>query len=387
MSHLPHKRVVYALLTVLTLLLAACGGGGSAESESPAESAAETAEEEATTEGGESEEETAGEEETASETAAAGGDDLIEGRPEPADEAPDEEVRIAMIGFSNNPYWVVVESGATAANEVLSSRNGSVDWIVAGAQIDVPTVDAAIRAAVAQGYSAVGFFIAGEGNCALIEELAGQDVPTGAYNTLLPCVEESGGVINYAQAQVEAGQLAAEQMIELSGGGPGTVGIVTSQFTAPGAEQRRMGFIEGLEGSELTPVNEGVEARDSASDTFTATQNFIQSSEDLVGIYATAGGPFGAAQAVAAAGRQDDLTVIGFDITPENIAVLEDGSMDGVIGQDAFGQGYNVAIELYNAVVTGETPEEVLVPAESPFVTPDDLAELEQLEPGAVGAS
>ncbi len=113
-------------------------------------------------------------------------------------------------------------------------------------------------------------------------------------------------------------------------------------------------------------MGEGVEAKDSASNTFTAAQNFLQSNTDLVGIYATAGGPFGAAQAVAAAGKQDTVKVIGFDITKENIDAIKNGSMYGVIGQDAFGQGYNVAIELFNAAVTGKNPDSVTQEANAP---------------------
>lgn len=390
------RRTLRALAAValLSLLLFACSSGDTTETadDQPAdatEAAAATSEgaSAATTEDAAASESAGASESDASESAGGGGE-LIADRPEPTDQTPDEEVRIAMIGFANNPYWVVVESGAQEANKVLAERNGSVDWIVAGASIDVATVNAAVRAAAAQGYDGIGFFIAGEGNCQTIEDLTADGTALGVYNTQLECVEESGGIIDYAQAQFEAGQTAAENMIEMTGG-EGSVGIVTSQFTAPGAEERRMGFIDGLEGSDLTPVNEGVEAQDSASDTFSAAQSFIQSNDDLVGIYATAGGPFGAAEAVEEAGKSEDITVIGYDITPENLEVLRNGSMDGLIGQDAFGQGYNVAIELYNAAVTGEGPDEVLQDAFSPFVTLDNLDEYdpEQNPVGTLGTS
>lgn len=309
------------------------------------------------------------------ETSQAPGTAPIEGRPAPVDQQPESALKIAMIGFANNPYWVSVQAGAEYANDVLQSHNGSVDWITAGDNIDVQTVSNAIKGAAAQGYSGIGFFIAGEGNCADIEALASDTVKLGAYNTLFPCVESSGGTVNYAQEQFKAGQLAAQEMIKATGDKAGSVGIIVSQFTAPGSEQRRKGFIEGLEGSNLTVIGEGVEAKDSASNTFTAAQNYLGSNADLLGIYATAGGPFGAAEAVAAAGKQDTVKVIGFDVTEENIAAIKDGSMHGVIGQDAFGQGYNVAIELFNALVTGQNPDPVLQEAYSPFVSAENVAD------------
>jgi ribose transport system substrate-binding protein len=302
----------------------------------------------------------------------------IPGRPQPVDNASNKKVKIAMIGFANNPYWVSVKKGVDTANKVLSSRGGEVKWIVAGANIDVPTVNQAINAAATQGNNGIGFFIAGDGNCPTIKALAAKKVATGAYNTLFPCVESSGGVIDYAQQQVDAGRNAAKELIKATDGKAGKVGIIVSQFTAPGSEQRRQGFLEGLKGSKITPVGKGVEAKDAAGATFNAAKDYLTSTSDLVGIYATAGGPFGAAQAVKAAHKEDSVKVIGFDFTPENLAAIRDGSMYGVTGQDEFGQGYNVAISLYNSVVAGQKPDKVLQPAISPFMT---KANIDQLDP------
>jgi len=302
----------------------------------------------------------------------------IPDRPQPADNATGKKVRIAMIGFANNPYWVSVKSGVDAANAVLSSHNGEARWIVAGANIDVPTVNQAITAAGTQGYNGIGFFIAGEGNCPTVKALTAKGIAVGAYNTLFQCVATNGGIINYAQQQVEAGRNAAKHLIEAVGDKAGKVGIIVSQFTAPGSEERRKGFIEGLKDSKISIVSQGVEARDSAGATFNAAKDYLSSTPDLVGIYCTAGGPFGAAQAVKAAGKEATVKVIGYDFTPENIAAIRDGSMYGVTGQDEFGQGYNVAMTLYNAVVGGPKPAQVLQPAISLFMT---KANVDQLDP------
>jgi ribose transport system substrate-binding protein len=303
----------------------------------------------------------------------------VEGRPAPARRA-DEKTRIAMIGFANNPYWVAVQQGADAANSVLADYNGEVDWIVGGSTIDVPTVNAALNAASSQGYDGVGFFIAGDGNCPTVRALTAKGMAVGAYNTLFDCVEESGGVINYAQEQYEAGIASARELIEAQGDRGGTVGIIVSQFTAPGSEQRRRGFIDGLRGSNLEVVGEGVEAVDSAGRTFNAARDYITANPDLVAIYATAGGPFGAAQAVAAARKQDQIKVIGYDFTPENIRAIRDGSMYGVTGQDEFGQGYNVAMALFNKAVADEDQDPVMQPAISPFMTRENVDQLDPAE-------
>lgn len=301
----------------------------------------------------------------------------IPGRVQPVKNTAGKKVKIAMVGFANNPYWVSVKKGVDTANKVLSADNAEVKWVVAGANIDVPTVNQAINAAATQGYNGVGFFIAGDGNCPTIKALKAKSITGGAYNTLFPCVESSGGVIDYAQEQTVAGRNAAKELIKATGGKPGKVGIIVSQFTAPGSEQRRKGFLEGLKGSKITPVNKGVEAKDAAGTTFNAAKDYLTSTKDLVGLYATAGGPFGAAQAVKAAKKQDSVKVIGYDFTPENIKAIRDGSMYGVTGQDEFGQGYNVAVQLYNSAVNGKKPSKILQPAISPFMTKENVDQLD----------
>ncbi len=299
----------------------------------------------------------------------------IADRPQPVSQKPDEHVKIAIIGYSNNPFFVNVKAGADAANRVLSAHNASVDWINAGTDIDVPTVNTAVQSAGVQGYQGIGFFIAGDGNCPIIKSLTAKKIAMGVYNSEIPCVATSGGIIDYSQASYAAGENSAKELLKALDGKGGKVGIITNLFTSPSNEQRRKGFIDGLQGSNVTVVSQGVEAHDSASETATAAKNYIQSTPDLVAIYCTAGGPFGAAQAVKAAGKEKDVKVVGYDITAENIAALKDGSLYGVTGQDAFGQGYNVAITLFNAIVTGEKPAEVNVAADAPFVTLENLPE------------
>ena len=52
--------------------------------------------------------------------------------------------------------------------------------------------------------------------------------------------------------------------------------------------------------------------------------------------------------------------------------------MYGATGQDEFGQGYNVSIDLFNAIVGGKKPETVLQPAISLFMT---KANVDKLDP------
>lgn len=295
-------------------------------------------------------------------------------RPAIANVKPSKHIRIVMLGFAENPFWVGVKNGANAANAALKSHNASVTWTVVGNTADVPSLNAAVNAAAAQGYQGIGFFIAGAGNCSVIKRYSAQGIALGVYNTLIPCVASSGGIVDYAQAQYNAGYISAKRLISADHNKKGEVGIIVSLFSAPGSEYRRLGFLAGLKGSNITPVNKGVQADDSASTSFTEAQQFLESTPDLVGIYCTAGGPFGAAEAVAAAHKQATVKVIGYDVTAEDVTALKNGSMYGVTGQDAYGQGYDVAIALFNKLAANKRPPAVMQESYSPFVTASNLS-------------
>jgi ribose transport system substrate-binding protein len=51
--------------------------------------------------------------------------------------------------------------------------------------------------------------------------------------------------------------------------------------------------------------------------------------------------------------------------------------MYGATGQDEFGQGYNVAIELFNNIIAQQKPEKVLQPAVSLFMTKENVDKLD----------
>ena len=78
---------------------------------------------------------------------------------------------------------------------------------------------------------------------------------------------------------------------------------------------------------------------------------------DLAGIYATAGGPIGAAQAVKDAKKVGEVIVIAFDPLPQTIEYIKDGSIQGVIGQNPYAEGRDTVIRLFNYMMDGELTE------------------------------
>jgi ribose transport system substrate-binding protein len=94
---------------------------------------------------------------------------------------------------------------------------------------------------------------------------------------------------------------------------------------------------------------------------------------DLAGIYVTAGGPFGAGQAVADAGKAGQVQVVSFDFVDETMALVKDGVIYGTIGQDPFAQGHDPAIRLYNFLVGEVMPECGALITRADVVTKDNI--------------
>ena len=293
-------------------------------------------------------------------------------RVEPVDATLDR-ARIALIGFQNNPFWDPVAAGARAADTALDEHGASVEWIVAGATLDVPTVISAIESAVLQGYDAVGVVSLAEGACPAIRDAIGAGVPTATFIAEGACSEEARSLFFHDQDARAAGARAADAMAEAIGGA-GHVGIITGFFTVEQHELRRQGFVDRIE--EAYPDIEivgTVENNDDAGRALAAANDFMTAYPDLAGIYVTAGGPFGAAQAVSQAGRSGEVAVVSYDFVPETVDLVREGTIVATIGQDPFGAAYNTAVLLFNHLAEGTAPDSYFIPVTAAVMTQDNV--------------
>jgi ribose transport system substrate-binding protein len=302
-------------------------------------------------------------------------------RPQPTDQEPQDQVEIAMIAIQNNPFFAQVREGFDKAETVLEARGASIEWLTPGTQVTVDTVGQAMDTAAAQGYDGIASLMPGEGICAYIERTVDQGIAVAAYNGDATCAKEAGTLFFHGQDLYAAGQKAAELMCEAtedlaSEDNPGKVGITTESFTFQALEERRNGFIDGLKETcpWVTPVNQGVEDEADPQRIASNTRDFMSSTPNLVGIYVTGGNPYAAAQVVNAAGKTDEVKVIAFDFTEQNVEAVRNGSMYALIGQDPFGQAYDTLIWLYNYVVTDEKPTpKYFMPTDLQVMTKDNI--------------
>jgi len=284
-------------------------------------------------------------------------------RPALSTTKPTKPVKIAIIAIENNPFFAQVKTGYDAVKPKIEAAGGTVDWITAGTDVTVDNVGDAINAAVVDDYDAIAALMPGDGICPYIRQANAKGVLVAAYNGNASCAQSSGALFFHGQdlraAGVQAGKLMCAATNDLaSASRSGVVGVETESFSFQALEERRLGFLDGLEQNcpWVTQSGGGVEYQASTDRVASATRDYITSTKNLVGIYVTGGNPQVAAQTVASAGKTSTVKVIGFDFTAENVAQIKAGNMYAAIGQDPYGQSYDTIVWLYNALVDKQKP-------------------------------
>ena len=287
---------------------------------------------------------------------------------------PLKNKKIALIAFANNPYWEPVQDGAKAANDKLSALGAKVDYIVAGANLDVPTVVTAIEGAVTQGYDAIGVVSLAEGACPAIQSAVKQNVVVATFIIEGACAEKSGSLFFYGMDNQAAGAAAADAMVKAIGD-QGEVAIITGSYGVESQEKRRNGFETQMKQKYPNiKVVGSVENKDDAGVALSQANDFMTAHPDLKGIYVTAGGPFGAAQAVEQAGK--NVKIVSYDLVPQTLEFVQKGVIAATLGGDAFGDSYNTAMLLFNNLADGAEPAEYFQKEPYGIVTPENVSEV-----------
>ena len=129
-------------------------------------------------------------------------------------------------------------------------------------------------------------------------------------------------------------------------------GRLTGSFGVESQENRRKGFETQMKDKHpKVQIVGAVENKDDAGVALGQANDFMTANADLKGIYVTAGGPFGAAQAVEQAKK--DVKIVSYDLVPQTLEFVKKGIIAATVGGDAFGDSYNTAILLFNELAGG----------------------------------
>jgi simple sugar transport system substrate-binding protein len=241
----------------------------------------------------------------------------------------DLTIEVVTHGQASDPFWSVVKNGVDQAAADL----GITVNYHAPETFDMVAMAQLIDTAVAAEPD--GLVISNPDPSAL------GDAIQGAIDAGIPVVSINSGVDDYAdlgilthvgQTEFIAGQGAGQRMAEA---GVTNTLCVNQEVGNAALDQRCEGFADGLGGVPSTVV--AVDLGDP-----TAAENAIAAalSDDptIDGILTL--GPTGAAPALAALEGNDAVMLATFDLSPEVLTAIEDGTVLFAIDQQQYLQGY-----------------------------------------------
>jgi len=189
-----------------------------------------------------------------------------------------------------------------------------------------------------------------------VQAAAKAGIPVAAVDAILPAGPQIAqvGVDNEA-----AGKAIGEHFLKIVDsdmGGKAKLGIVGA-LNSFIQNVRQKGFesvVQGHKGITMAGVVDGRNIQDNA---MSAAENLMTANPDLTAIYAT-GEPalLGAVAAVESRGRQDNVKIVGWDLTASAIKGIDKGYVVGVVQQDPAGMGA-AAVEAVFKASKGETVE------------------------------
>lgn len=342
------KYLALGLAGMLTLSLTACGGGGnttepaaapdsaSEGTEAPAETPAEDAGEEA-----------------------------------PAAAASGESYDITWVTCSTeSEFWQYQQIGMENAVADMEAEHGiTINFSTVGPATEAET-EAYIRAfenAIASKPDAIiSATQVPDSTRTVSKDAMDQGIVVNFTNCGLETLDstEFSDCYNqyYTTVSADIGDMAGEIMLKLlDEAGIPKEGVIAMEFSNvnPSLQPRMDNFKAYVEANSDIEVLDTLYNNNDLAQAQADIENEIATYGDkLIGIYGannTSGD--GIALAVENAGIKDKVITIGVDSDPAEIQALEDGFIDCIIVQDAYGQGYAALKNAVETLLQGKNPE------------------------------
>lgn len=286
---------------------------------------------------------------------------------EPVDQTQSSDLTFHMITHSDDgPFWSVVKRGAEQAAEDLGV---TLVWKPGNNDAQVMVQD--IEAAVAEGTSGIAASLPDpDALVGPLQDAVAAGVPVITLNSGSNDYQAIGALTHVGQTENIAGNGAGERFNEA-----GATKVLCAQ-----QEQGNVGLTERCAGLEETFDGEVVIEFVGLDADTTEQQNIINAAlaadPDIDGILGV--GPVVTMAALRAV--QDlgvDVTIGGFDLTPELLGAIADGDIAFTVDQQQYLQGYMPVLLMYLNVTNQNTLGGGLPILTGPgFVTPENAAEV-----------
>lgn len=268
---------------------------------------------------------------------------------------PGEDINIKVIvKKQNHDFWAVVEMGTIAAGKEFGVN---IDYIGPASEEDIDGQIRMVEAAISDKVDAIVLAaIDYERLVPAAEKAIAAGIPVVIIDSNINSDKMNGFV---GTDNVEAGRVLGESMIDVLGTDINVV-IVSFVKGAASSNERETGVLEAI--SKYTEVNV-LDVLYCNSDESIARQLTIDAVNKYnridafvcLNAYATVG----TARGIIELNKSNEIKIIGFDSTPEEIEYLEKGYIELLVVQNPFSMGYlgvKYAIDAVNGI---NMPEKV----------------------------
>ncbi len=247
-----------------------------------------------------------------------------------------ETLQIAVIpkGLAHQ-FWLTIRAGAEAA---AAEAGAEIKWQGPAKETEVEKQINIVQDMIASKVDAIVL--------AACDEQALIPTVQQAVDAGIPVVTIDSGVASdlpvsfVATDNVAGAKMAADTLAELIGGS-GNVGLIPFIKGAATSNMREDGFLEGIKNHPDITVTATLYCQSDVEKAMAVTQDMLTQDADMKGIFATnEPAAIGAAQALKAAGRAGEIKLVAFDAAEEEIAGLQDGSIQALIVQNPYRMGY-----------------------------------------------
>lgn len=263
-------------------------------------------------------------------------------------------------------FWPTVRRGAQAACQELG-----IEMIWRGAKDETSVTDEIQIVELMIGKGVDGIVLAPQSDTALVnvvEKAVSKGIPVVIIDSGLKSEKYVSFV---ATDNYQGGVMGAERLAETIGG-EGEVALIRNIQGSASTEQREQGFLDTMEKHADIEVVAKPHAMGNATRANQVVSTILSKHGDLAGIFtANEPGAIGAVNATKRAGKVDQVTVVGFDASPELIAGIRKGFLDSTIVQDPYQMGYQGVDTLYRHLQGEEVPDKVTTPVK--LVTQENL--------------
>jgi ABC-type sugar transport system substrate-binding protein len=286
----------------------------------------------------------------------------------------DENYRLlAVVKTLSNEYWQTMERGY---QEAAAEKGVTIDVISVPTEQDTEQQLNQVQTALAQGYQAIMVSPITPTNLipALIQATEAGIPIINVDEKVDPAAAEEAGVVLtsvIASDNRDAGARAAQWMIENIPDG-GQVAIIEGKAGNQSGLDRKEGFQAAIEAAGNFEIVASQPADWDGPKALDVTTNILQANPDLVGIYAANDTmALGAVEAVRAAGKLDQVAILGTDAVPAALAAVQAGDLEGTVAQFP-AEAAKIATSLAILAIQG-TPVEGFIPSPIELITADNV--------------